>query len=309
MFSKNSLSKALLISVSLASMSVLAEPTASLKEKMSKIGTIKKILATDSKGIYAWIFEKNGKTLVLYNTPDENYFIKGTIYDINSKKVISNKYIESALQYSSPEFKDKVLSQNKIKETPNYVEASKELTAGGIASGNLTSKGVMNLKWQGKQIPQALKLLDSLAGAKQGKGSPQDTLYVFYDPRCPWCHRTFTALQPYVYAKYTVKWIPTVALGKTDDALKLASAPLQNSKLLTASFEKEAAAKNITPTKANINSLNQNLQYLVAYFKVVEPNQAVSVPFGVMLDKSTGKLTHIQGLTEKPILDLVFGTQ
>lgn len=306
MFPKNTFSKALAISLSLISMSAFAEPSASLKAKMSKIGTIKKTMSTESKGVYAWIFEKNGKTMVLYNTPDENYFIKGTIYDIKSKKVVSNKYVENALQYSSPEFKNKVLAQNKV---PNLPDNTNVLTSGGLASGNLSSKGIMNLKWQNTEIPQALKLLDSLAGAKQGEGAPENTLYVFYDPRCPWCHRTFTALQPYVYSKYTVKWIPTVALGKSEEALKLASAPLQNPKLLTASFEKDIAAKKVIPSKANVDSLNQNLQYLVAYFKAVEPNQAVSVPFGVMLDKSTGKLTHVQGLTEKPILDLVFGTQ
>lgn len=311
MFSKNMFKKALILGTSLLSMNVFANPSPTLKAKMSKIGTIKEVVPTESKGVYAWIYEKNGKTLVLYNTSDEKYFIKGTIYDLDTKKVVSNKYVESSLKYSSTEFKNKVLSQRSNTNTypTTQGDVSKVVTSGGLASSNLSSKGVMNLKWKGHEIPQALKMLNSLSGTKQGNGAPQDTLYVFYDPRCPWCHRTFTTLQPYVKKQYTVKWIPTVALGKTDEALKLASAPLQNPNLLNASFEKENSAKNITPTAENIKSLNYNLQYLVAYFKAVEPNQAVSVPFGIMLDKSTGKLTHVQGLTEKPILDLVFGNQ
>ncbi len=269
-------------------------PSESLKAKMQAIGTVKKVIPTESNNIYAWLYEKNGKTLVLYNTPDEKFFFEGSIYKMQSKELISNKYIKESLNFASPEFRNKVLG---LRSTPPQPQAQ-----------NITyENGLMNLKWKGSNIPEALSLLDSMSGVTQGKGKAQDTLYVFYDPRCPWCHRTFNTLQDYIKKGYTVKWLPTVALGKTDEAFALASAPLQNPKLLTPSFDKTAVAKKVIPTKKNLEDLNANMQFLVAYFNKVEPDQNVSVPFGIMLNKENGKLTHIQGLTEKPILELVFG--
>lgn len=77
---------------SLMSGVTLATPSANLKAKMATLGNIKEVKETESKGIYAWYLEKNGKTLVVYNTPDEKSFFKGTIYNIADKKIISDKY-------------------------------------------------------------------------------------------------------------------------------------------------------------------------------------------------------------------------
>ena len=63
------------------------EPSNELRTKISQLGNIKEVQETQTKGMFAWLLEKNGKTLVVYNTPDNKQFIKGTMYDINTKKV------------------------------------------------------------------------------------------------------------------------------------------------------------------------------------------------------------------------------
>lgn len=289
---------------SLMSGVTLATPSANLKAKMATLGNIKEVKETESKGIYAWYLEKNGKTLVVYNTPDEKSFFKGTIYNIADKKIISDKYAIESLKYASEEFRNKTLSNNNktfsASNQPDVTLTKSEEVAFQV--------GYMNVKWAKPEIPEALKLLDSLAGAKEGNGKPQDTLYIIYDPRCPWCHRTFDATREYVKKGYTIKWLPTLALGKVSDAsLSLASAPLQNPKLLTASFEKKDEAKTLKVTAKNKADLEQNLQFLYAYFKQVKPNENPSVPIGIFLDKTTGKITDLQGLNEKPTLELLFG--
>ena len=284
---------------------VHAAPSESLKKKMAALGNVKEIKETDSKGIYAWYLEKNGKTLVLYSTPDEKYFIKGTLYDINNKKVVSDKYAKESLKYASDDFRNKILSAKGNFTVTNPEPDSLKLSKSEEAAFNV---GYMNIKWNKPQIPEALKLVNSLAGAKEGNGKPEDTLYIIYDPRCPWCHRTFEATRPYVAKGYSIKWIPTLALGKkSETALSLAAAPLHNINLLTASFEKKDSAKSIQATQKNKDDLEQNFQFLLAYFKKVKPSENPTVPIGIFLDKTSGKVTDIQGLQDREILELLFG--
>lgn len=279
-------------------MTFASEPPKELRSKIEAIGNVKEVQETSSKGMYAWLLEKNGKTLVLYNTPDNKHFIKGTIYDLDSKKIVSDKHALASLKFASKDFREKVLIG---KTTPT---AKAETTS---IQNDAFSIGFMNLKWNKKEVPEALTLIDSLAGAREGKGLPQDTLYIFYDPNCVWCHRTYDGLRPYVAKGYTIKWLPTVARGKTPQSLALASAPLQNPKLLGVSFNKESAAKVITPTPANEKAVDTNLQFLMAYFKKVMPEQRTSVPLALFLDKTTGKITHLQGLPDKPVIEVLFG--
>lgn len=274
-------------------------PPAALKERMSALGNVKEIQETSTKGMFAWVLEKNGRTLVLYNTPDNKHFIKGTIYDIDTKQVVSDKHALSSLKYASPEFKKKILAASGAIPVPTASSTSPQQQA--------LSVGYMNLKWGKSDIPDALKLVDSMAGVKEGKGKPQDTLYILYDPNCIWCHRSYSSLRSYVAKGYTIKWLPTVALGRTTTSLALASAPLQKNNMLQASFDKTLEAKKTIPSEKNIADINQNMQFLSAYFKKAIPDQKPSVPLALFLDKSTGKVTHLQGLSDKPVHDLLFG--
>lgn len=275
------------------------EPNNELRAKIAQLGNIKEVKETQTRGMFAWLLEKNGKTLVIYNTPDNKQFIKGTMYDINTKKVTTNQYALDSLKYASPDFRERVLGKG---TSPSPVS-----TANPNASSD--SVGYMNYKWQQKDIPDALKLIDSLAGAKEGNGLPQDTLYIFYDPNCVWCHSTYDSLRSYVAKGYTIKWLPTTARGKTPQSLALTAAVLQNPKLLGASFAKDRSALSTVPTAKNIKDVDTNLQFLFAYYKKVIPDQKPSVPFGLFLNKTNGKVTHIQGLSEKPIIELMFGTK
>lgn len=276
-----------------------AAPSEALKNKMSTLGNVKEVQLTDTKDMYAWLLEKNGKTLVVYNTPDNKHFIKGTIYDIDSKKVVSDKYALSSLNYASSEFKQKILAATGAIPAPKTNQTTTQI--------NASSVGYMNLKWQDSNIPEALKLVDSLAGVKEGSGKPQDTLYILYDPNCIWCHRSFSSLRPYVNKGYTIKWLPTVALGRTPTSLALASAPLQDKSTLKESFDKTPSIKKTVPTDQNITDINLNMQFLSAYFKKAIPDQKPSVPIAIFLDKTNGKVTHLQGLSDKPVHDLLFG--
>lgn len=72
---------------SLISGVALAAPSENLKSQMATLGNIKEVKETESKGIYAWYLEKNGKTLVVYNTPDEKSFLKVLFIILLTKKL------------------------------------------------------------------------------------------------------------------------------------------------------------------------------------------------------------------------------
>lgn len=280
-----------------SAIAVCAEPSAELRTKISAIGDIKEVQQTPTNGMFAWLLEKNGKTLVIYNTPDNKSFIKGNIYNLETKKLISNQYAIDSLKYASPEFRDKVLGATQT--TPKREIAQ--------VKNNMPSNGYMNLKWTGKAIPEALSMIDDLKGAKEGKGLPQDTLYVFYDPSCTWCHTTYYNTRKYIEKGYTIKWLPTFARGKLESSIALNAAALQNPKKLNEVFERTQSALSAKPTEQQMKDLDRNLQFLFAYHNKVMPDIRPTVPFGLFLDKSSGKVTHIQGLSEKPILELLYG--
>ncbi len=274
------------------STTLYAEPSADLRSKISNIGSIKEVQQTQTKGMYAWLLEKNGKTLVIYNTPDNKAFIKGDLYDLSTKKLLSKQHALDSLKYASQDFRNAVLG---VKSQP--------------AHNNKTNVGYMNLKWSGKAIPEALQMIDGLVGAKEGAGLPQDTLYIFYDPNCTWCHATYENTRAYIKAGYTIKWLPTFARGKTASSLSLNAYAVQNPKKLSEVFNRSKVALAAVPTEKQIADIDHNLQFLFAYHNKVIPDTKPSVPFGIFLDKTNGKVTHIQGLSEKPILELLYGEQ
>ena len=62
--------------------------------------------------------------------------------------------------------------------------------------------------------------LAKLAAVEDRAGKPEGgpTVYIFFDPRCPYCHAAFKALQ----SKVAARWIPVVVLGNPEDGRALA---------------------------------------------------------------------------------------
>jgi thiol:disulfide interchange protein DsbG len=284
--------------LALTSFSALAEPSSQLKNKMAEFGNVKSVAATESKGVYAWTLEKGGKTLVLFNTPDEKHVFKGTIWRLSDKKVISNTYAVDSLKYASEDFKNRVLKANGLaKKTNNSLD---------VMSYN--SSGHLNLKWNKTTVPASIQMLDSLAGVKEGKGKPVDTLYIIYDPRCPWCHEAFEATRKYVKMGYSIKWIPTAALGASEAGYGLASAVLQNPNMLAKAFEKDRKYI-VKPTNKNIEDLDYNLTFLREALKAQTGSEKAQVPAGFFLNKQTGRPQITFGLSEKEVLESLFGAK
>lgn len=85
----------------------------------------------------------------------------------------------------------------------------------------------------------AIVLLKNMGKAiKITEGTGPKTLYVFFDPNCPFCHKLFEELRPYVKKhEVTVHWIPVGILTSTSPGK--AAAILQSKDRLKAFYQSE----------------------------------------------------------------------
>lgn len=290
----------LALSMSLLASTTFAAPSAELQNRMKAMGTVQNYQVIDG-GLTAWtISTKSGKVAVFYTTPDEKVLIKGSLWNTADRKNISDDINLKALNYASPEFKQRVLGG-----------ATQTVTAKGKRTDQPTQQN-FTAEIVGKfngPVPEIIKLLDKSAGYKEGKGGATDTLYVFYDPRCKWCHQAYYATRKYIDKGFTIKWLPTLALGQSESGYRMAASILQAPKAdsLEKIFNRDASYQ-VDPTPQSRKSIDTNLEHLLALVAGFDGKGArVSVPTGFYVNKRTGKIKKVEALSETVNLEMVFG--
>lgn len=290
----------LALSVSLLASTIYAAPSAELQNRMKAMGTVQNHQVIEG-GLTAWtISSKSGKVAVFYTTPDEKVLIKGNLWKTADRKNISDDINLKALNYASPEFQKRVLGNTAQATTASGKQTNQP------TQQNFTAEIVG--KFNGA-VPEIIKLLDQSAGYKEGKGNATDTLYVFYDPRCKWCHEAYYKTRSYVQKGFTIKWLPTLALGQSESGYRMAASILQAPKAdsLEKIFSRDASYQ-VDPTDKSRKHIDTNLEHLLALVSGIEGKGArVSVPTGFYLNKRTGKIKKVEALSESVNLEMVFG--
>lgn len=166
------------------------------------------------------------------------------------------------------------------------------------------------------EVPKVIGLLDSLKGFKEDPSvKPEDTVYVIYDPRCPYCHGLFDRIHKEVdlkQKKITVKWLPTVALGaKGDNDPVIARAAYGTIAKNLEEFSNSFANKPIPEVKVTDQmkvDLNDNLEFLYeASNRTFGESAPKSVPAVFFLDKQTGVPQMMYGASEDTVFKNIFG--
>lgn len=182
-------------------------------------------------------------------------------------------------------------------------------TAGAISN----EKGQMLGEYKG-ELPELIKFVDGLSGYKEDSSvGPESTLYVVYDPRCPYCHQFFDTTRTLKLKEkgITIKWLPTLALGEarvgTKDA-ELATAGLtlqsgKDAKSFADTFNN--IAPNITVTQENHTRLEENLQFLLDSARAL--GVSAVVPTAFYLDKKSGLPRLMSSPGDAENLKLLFG--
>lgn len=245
-------------------------------------------------GLTLWtVVSKTGNTAKLYTTADGKALFSGTVWNLETGKNVTESLT------LPPSASDASFAA----QLPQVVAPTK--TKSNLVSG----KGAFPSAFDGpapKEIPEAIKLVNDLAGFKEGKGGAAETLYIIVDPRCPYCRRAFQQTREHVKNGATIKWIPAAALGQPETGLPLATTILRGDPELAARVLGGHEQLPTPPTDFELRQLSKNLDFMFEAFKQNnEPNPGVPVAF--FIDRRTGKARMTMGLSEKVVIEDILG--
>lgn len=167
-------------------------------------------------------------------------------------------------------------------------------------------------KFEGEEHP-IVNILDSLKGFKYDDSvAAADTVYIVYDPRCPYCHNLFDRISniDLKEKQITVKWLPSLALGTDENGEKLAAMALRAKTVedFGASFVKGVDTSGVTVTQADKDVLNENMAFLFeASDQTFGQDHPKSVPAAFFIDKATGTPNMMYGASDDAIFKQIFG--
>jgi protein-disulfide isomerase len=228
-------------------------------------------------GLTAWTVQSNGRQITLYTPADGRFIFAGVILDAASGALVSG---QNAAMIQPP----------------------------GMTAGQ-GARAALEGKFTGS-IPESIQSVAALAGVTEGNGGVADTLFVIIDPRCPFSRQAYARTRDYVKRGMTIKWIPAVALGKSEEGVPLAATLLQAKDPANA-LKRLMGGESLTtqPNEKTQKALLQNLDFLFSAFKhtpSVNNGRAV-VPVGFYIDHRTGHPSMKTGLSEQVILEDIFG--
>ena len=167
-------------------------------------------------------------------------------------------------------------------------------------------------KYEGELHP-IVNILDSLKGFKYDESvSAADTVYIIYDPRCPYCHTLFDKVSAIdlKQKQITIKWLPSLALGTNENAEKLAALSLRAKTVeeFGASFQPNADVSGVTITQEDKDALNENMAFLFeASDQTFGAEHPKSVPAVFFIDKTTGAPNMMYGASDDVVFKQIFG--
>ena len=250
---------------------------------IQKLGAVQQVQKIQGN-LLAWTVLINNQPQIIFTTPDEELIITGNAFDSTSMDSVSLPILQAA--------------QGKF-------NANAEL-AGNDATNAVSVDFAEIVGTWDKELPSAISILAKLKGAKEGNGSDADTLYVLYDPRCPNCHDAYRATRSYVAKGFSIKWIPTVLLKKSEDGYKLGAATLKDPTLLGKAFTKDTTGlANATPEE--MKAIDENQQFLVEATQQSTGSNTIAVPTAFYLNKKNGQPKMTTGLSDNSILEMIFG--
>lgn len=260
-------------------------------EVISRYGKVISKLPVGAGGLTAWVVEKNGSQVVLYTTSDAGAVFTGIVWDAQTGKNLSDQFLPPSKQYPK---------ERKIPEG----SVAGHITPPAIIAG---SAAIEKKPYSGP-YPESIKTVSELAGYKEGSLEVPNTVYVIIDPRCPICRKAYKATRKLIEKGYSIKWIPTSALGDPAVGDPLAAVLLRGSKAEIADLleNHNSPKKSLLDAEAKA-SLDLNLQFFKAAFNNNPGAGQAGVPVAFFLDRRTGQARMLTGFGDNAILEEIFG--
>lgn len=252
-----------------------------MSHDIAKLGKVIQSKELPEYSLTAWLIQApNGRKMTLYTSSDGKIIFSGTLWDARTKQNINTVF-------------DSINSKD-------YVTLSEPIEK------EQSSDSLLDPLFKGK-VPESIEALDSLGGVKIGHAGAGGTLYIIIDPRCPYCHQAYDALKPYMDKGISIKWIPTIALGKNEEGLKMANAILHaksRSELDSIMANTKLHTKDVT--SKDRETLERNLIFLFQAFQQ-SSNENAGVPVAFFVDKNSGQARMMMGISEEAVIKTILG--
>lgn len=167
-------------------------------------------------------------------------------------------------------------------------------------------------KFKGEVHP-LVDILDKLKGFKYDESvAPADTVYIVYDPRCPYCEALLEKISTIDLKEkqITIKWLPSLALGDTAEGKVLAAAGIEAKSLdeFKLSFGSDFDPSTVKVTQAHEDAFNENMALLFeASDQTFGDSHPKAVPAVFFIDKATGAPNMMYGASEDIVFKQIFG--
>lgn len=224
-------------------------------------------------GMTAYTVTKDGKPLIFYISQDKAVAFVGVMFDAKTGANLSDAFVDRGQKLLAGQIKP-------------LVHVPKESSVPGVSvASHLGSAAV--------------------AGITEGAANPAQITYVFFDPRCPYCHKLYQNTRAAAKAGKSIKWIPVNTLG--DEGVGLSALTLRQGRpglddLSNGRMGKGGAIPVSTKERADIQANTQLLKAIVQ-----QAGLPAATPTIVFQDLN-GKLSVIQDDgSDKKALAAAFG--
>lgn len=293
---------------------------------LAKVGKI--IEKQEQAGAVSYLLElPSGEKTVVYGAKGANALFYGEAYqadtqdllfsNMSSKSTVVNQSAQTAQDQTGTASVTSATADTAQNGASAYLQyGQNDLTPGQAIppKGGYTGK-----------VPDLFPILDALSGYKEDPTiSPANTIYVIYDPRCPFCHKLFADTRNIdLKAKgITIKWLPATVLKDPEKSTAQAVAAMRakteaefastlgnpdSNEAASSLADKPLQAQNITDKEKQ--ALNDNAALFAEAHKTAFKDKDIgpSVPATFFLDKRTGEPRLIYGASIPEIRKTIFG--
>jgi len=210
-------------------------------------------------GLHIWLVQhpSAGKT-VLYSTPDNTVFFTGPMWDGASGSNVSDRW------YALID----------VSAQPTQTQPAPQGTASSTGG-----------------VPESIVRLSKLKGIKDGAkdAPPNKTLYVFFDPRCPYCKQFYEATRARADMKgKAIVWLPmSILANKPAGAMQVAEImqaknPQQAMQLAFSGL----LTNKVSATEATTALIRENESIFFAAFQANPSAGSAAVPVAFFVDRA-----------------------
>ncbi|MGP9666565.1 hypothetical protein [Psychrobacter sp. AOP31-A1-22] len=287
-----------------------AAPLDTVQKDIEKLGEVVSRHEVPNSTMTAWYIKvkDTGENALFFTTRDGKTMAGGSLWDTATGEPITADLAAKMIS-DNPE-----LATGEVAGNSGSAQASPQASAS--ASQPDMTPGQAIGKWDG-EVPKVFEVLDTLGGFKEDESvAPEDTIYLLYDPRCPYCTEFLKKSRNIdMKAKgVTIKWLPSVALGvqgEDDPVIAQAAYGLVTTNIndFMKSFGTGGDAMRVdTVSDDQMNALDANLSLLYeAADRTFGEGSPKAVPAAFYMDKRNGTPRMVYGAQEDNILVSIFG--